>query len=201
MGKRKDGTWTLTDPGRLESLSSPVRQDIVDTLVAGGGMTVRELAAQLGHRPSGLYYHLEALESVGLVERRARRREDGREERVCSVPATRVELDYRSEDPRNRAAVIRAVRAILRLTGRDFERGFSHPRAVTSGAGRTLWGARGKAWLTGGEIERANALLRELSDLFRRGEPGDGRTLCAVTWVLAPIEDRSALHADPDSPG
>ncbi len=50
-------------------LSSPVRQEIVDTLATlGGEAGVASLADQLGLPADGLYYHLRALVAGGLVD-------------------------------------------------------------------------------------------------------------------------------------
>ena len=181
--------WRISKPEQLDALVSGVRQDIVDTLLTVESMTVRELARHLGMKPSALYYHLAELERVDLVDRTEREREDGRREACYSVADARLEIRYRPSDPENRRAVTRVVGSILRLAGRDFERGFDHPDVEVDGPGRNLWGARGKAWLDEEDVKRANELLRELSALFSR-EPAPGGTLCALSWVLTPVQDR-----------
>ena len=181
----------IREPEQLESLVSPVRQDILDSLLSSEGMSVRELAGQLGLRPSALYYHLDELEAVGLVSRGSRARPDGRTEAVFSAPRDRRQIEYLPDDLENRELVVRIVRSILRLADRDFERGFDHPAAAASGPKRNLWGARGKAWLSAEDLRRVNELLAELSAIFDRTSGPEGRTLCALTWVLTPVADRS----------
>lgn len=190
-------TGRISDPEQLEALVSAVRQDIVDTLLSQTHMTVRELARHLGMRPSALYYHLDELLRVGLVSREERVRGDGRTEACFAADHDRLEIDYRRDDPANLEAVTRVVSSILRLADRDFGRGVTHPDARASGPARNLWGARGKAWLREEDLERANEILGELSTLFqRRPTEAEESTLCAVTWVLTPVADRSREAAE-----
>ena len=189
------GTRSIVDLEQLNSLVSTVRQDIVDTLLVRDEMSVRELARHLGTRPSSLYYHLAELERVGLVVRHDRVRRDGRPEARYAVEDDRLEIAYRPADPANVALVTRVVRSILRLAERDFMRGFEHEDVSVGGPTRNLWGARGKARLGPRDLERVNALLGELSDVFSRAGGGDEGTLCAISWVLAPVADRSGAGA------
>lgn len=64
-----DDLREVRDPAQVRLLSSPVRQEMVDTLAAlGGEAGVANLADQLGRPADGLYYHLRALVLGGLVE-------------------------------------------------------------------------------------------------------------------------------------
>lgn len=183
--------WKIAKPEQLEALVSGVRQDIIDTLLTRDSMTVRELARHLGMKAPALYYHLAELERVGLVVRSERTRADGRREACYCVEDDRPAIEYRPSDPENRRAVTRVVGSIARLAQRDFERGFDHPDVRVEGPTRNLWGARGKAWLGDADLARVNELLGELSELFARAPAPDG-TLCALSWVLTPVEDRGA---------
>ncbi len=181
----------IADPKQILALSTPVRQDILDTLLTGEWWPARALATQLGLRPSSLYYHLQALGRAGLLVARVRTREDGRSERVYRAARPRLEIEYRLEDAAIREAVKKAVGSLLRLARRDFERGWDHPDARVDGPARNLRGARIKAWLNRAEQERANRLLEELAELFLEARDPEGRTLCALSWVITPVHDRS----------
>ena len=187
MNERK-----IADPTQILALVPPTRQDIVDTLLAGGPMSARALASQLGVRASSLYYHLDALEDAGLVTSTHMAREDGRREAVYRVGAERLAIDYRPDVPANRRAVVKVVGSILRLARRDFQRAFDHPDARVDGPARNLRGARVKSWLGPAEQRRANELLDELAELFFQRRDPAGRTLCALSWVITPIHDRAA---------
>lgn len=178
-------------PEQISALASPLRQDIVDLLLVSSALSARELATQLGVRPSSLYYHLEALEEVGLIDGEARMRPDGRSERVYGIAADRMLIEYRPEEPANREAVTKVVRSILRLSRRDFERGFDHPDARVEGPARNLHGARVQGWLNAEEQETANELLSRLVDLFLERRDPTGRTRCSLSWVITPLPDRS----------
>src|SRR3954468_6585211 len=73
----------IRDPAQVRVLKSGVRQEMVDTLAAlGGEAGVASLAEQLGRPADGLYYHLRALVTGGLV---AELPSDGGERRFCLV--------------------------------------------------------------------------------------------------------------------
>ncbi len=58
----------VRDPDHVRLLSSPVRQEVVDTLAAlGGQASIAAMAEHLGRPADGLYYHMRALVESGLV--------------------------------------------------------------------------------------------------------------------------------------
>ena len=182
----------ISEPEQLEALVSGVRQDIVDTLASTTESSVRELSRHLGMRPSALYYHMTELERVGLVSRHPSGLDGTRSSATYSACEPRLEIEYRLDDEENRSVLARIARSILRLARRDFERGLRDPAAIAKGPTRNLWAARGKAWLSEADLERANELLAELSEIFSQKPRTDG-TLCAITWVVTPTADRSRL--------
>src|SRR5262245_10351278 len=108
--------YLIRQPAQLRSLSSPVRQEILDALAAAGERTIAELAAALGRRPQALYYHLEALERVGLVRRSGIRRNGKSDAALYAVPAPRMMIDYRLGTGSFLADMSKALRSLLRLT-------------------------------------------------------------------------------------
>ena len=57
----------IAEPRQIRALASPVRQDILDAVVAIGPCTVAELAAALGKPPDAMYYHIRRLLAVRLL--------------------------------------------------------------------------------------------------------------------------------------
>jgi len=117
----------IAEPAAIRAIASPVRQELVDTLEALGGVaTVAELAEQLGRPADGLYYHVEILRRAGLfVAAPLGRSDTGRSERryrTPTRPGTQLALVYRPRDARNAAAVRAVVGGMLRIARRDFDR-------------------------------------------------------------------------------
>src|ERR1043165_3940362 len=68
----------------VRAIASPVRAAVLDALEVIGPATVLKLADALGYPPDGLYYHLAALERLGLIVR------------VGSAKASAAQFDVRS---------------------------------------------------------------------------------------------------------
>jgi hypothetical protein len=178
----------------IASLASPVRQEIVDTVEALGGVaTIAELAARLGRPADGLYYHVRRLAKAGLLVR-----EDGDGAERFRTPVPRggaLALDYRPDDPRNAAAIRRVIGGMLRIARRDFDAALAIPNVVAHGPRRALWAGRGKGWVTADELEELNALCARATAILRRPRaPGRDR-LVSLCFVLAPIAPRASRRA------
>jgi hypothetical protein len=186
----RDSTdFKISSLRQLKSLSSPIRQEIVDTVNALGTCSVPEIAAALNRPADGVYYHVRALRKSGLLVAAGTRQNGRHTEALVRAPTERVmRLQYAPEDPRNVAEVIRIVRGMLRGAGRDFERGFRASHAVVKGNRRNLNGSRQKAWLTPPEIEEVNRLLHRLQKIFNSARRRKGAEFCSLTFVLAPLD-------------
>jgi len=99
----------------LRALASPERQDIVQALAGRRALSVRELAAVLGRLPVSLYYHLRALEKIGVVEQAGSRVASKGEEALYRVVAREIHIV-----PAKRGAG--EVRALRRLAAGLFRR-------------------------------------------------------------------------------
>lgn len=84
----------------------------------------------------------------------------------------------------------KATAAILRCARRDFDEGQQHPQAVVRGSTRTLWSLRMEARLGREDLRAINDHLQAILDILRQPRPTRGRrTLTALSWVLAPLQD------------
>lgn len=180
-------TYRIVQARQKEVLASSVRQNLLDTLCAARVASVRELARELGMRVTALYYHLQLLERAGLVIRRGTRRGRARHEAVYAARATHIALDYGLDSESGRGAAVRLGRTLLRAAARDFAVGVRSPLARSGGGRRNLWVSRVKAWLTDREIGAVHGHLRAIEKLMLPSRRGPGRTLCAASWVLAPL--------------
>lgn len=178
----------VSDPAQIRMLSSPVRQEIVDTLAAlGGEADVARLALQLGRPADGLYYHLRALVAGRLVEelpgeggeRRFRLAGEGRD-------PLRLVYDL---GPNGNARALRGfAHGLLQVAERDFERALESGDAVIAGNGRELWASRNKGWLSPEDLAEANCLLERLSELTSQPKAAGRDKLVSLAFVLAPID-------------
>lgn len=70
----------VTTPGQIEALSNPIRHRILR--YAGHPVTVGELAEQFGVPKTRLYYHVNLLVEVGMLEQVDERKSGARTERI-----------------------------------------------------------------------------------------------------------------------
>ena len=173
----------IDQPDQIRVLASPVRQEIVDTLSVSGACTVATLAHELGVPADSLYYHLRKLTRSGLVVE-----DTSRNEARYRLPSGPVAFRYILSDPENVEAVGDAIASMLRMTSRDFRSALQDENAVVEGDGRTLWASRLRAWLSDEDVTEINALLHQLYVICSRPRREEARHLCALTWVLAPLE-------------
>jgi DNA-binding transcriptional ArsR family regulator len=194
QGRAKFASGLIADPSAITVLASPVRQELVDTVEALGGVaTIAELAEQLGRPADGLYYHVEILRRAGLLVAAAERRSRaGRNERRYGTPTRggkKLALVYQPHDTRNATAVRGVVGSMLRIARRDFDRALTGDVTV-DGPRRELWAARGTGWVSDAELAEINRLLIQLSGHLRRPRGGPRQRLISLCFVVAPMPVR-----------
>src|SRR5262249_61997666 len=113
---------------QLAALASPARVELIDVLTRLGKASLAELAQALGRPADGLYYHVRALEKVGLVKASGSRKVAGRTERLVRAAGREVMLRYATRPPARARAGNAVAAGILRLGVRDFRRGLAQPR-------------------------------------------------------------------------
>ena len=153
-----------------------------------GTASIAEVAGVLGRPPDGLYYHVRALTSAGLLVPAGFRLRNGRREAVFSTAGHELKLEYRPRDPANARAVTAIVASMLRLGTRDFRRAFNSADVVVSGPHRDLWALRSTGWLSNRQLAPVNQSLRRLVRAVSTPR-GKGR-LYALTIVLTPLDRR-----------
>lgn len=178
------GAFAIDRPRQLRALASPMRQEVIDALVAAGPLSVAELAAHLGRAADSLYFHLRVLKRVGLVLEVDRRRNSRHVAAVYDVPGRPMRIVQEGAPARSMDAVVSSV---LRLAQRDYRRGLKDQAARVEGQTRNLWGGRVKGWVADEDLPRINALIEELQGIIRRGRPGPERRGIALAFVLAPV--------------
>lgn len=180
-----DEGW-IRKPVQVRALRSPVRQEIVDALEAGGPATMAELAHGLGRRPDALYFHVRQLLRVSLIRELTPRREGRHVASVYDVAWRPMRLSYESGVSGKSLSAV--VGAAMRLAVRDFAASARIKPPGAAGAGRPahLWGARRVGWLDPDEINRVNRLLEEASNILRQGKPRKGSRAMSLSFVLSP---------------
>lgn len=183
--------FAIERPDAIRLLASPLRQAIVDTIVANGETTANALSKVLRRPPDRLYYHLRLMEKAGLVRSRESQSANGRSERFFNVPDRPLYLHYDPSSTANRSAIRRVVKSMQQSAMRDFARGFERKGIRTSGPQRELWAGRFQGHLTTRDVEIVNALLQSLIDrvIASRDHSAERGNAYQLTWLFSPLED------------
>jgi hypothetical protein len=185
MPRPRRSSYVITDIKAVRLLAAPVRQAILDLIVATGPMTVAALSAALDRRADRLYYHVKLLVSAGLLVPRAPGAGPGRQESSFDVPGRPMVLQYQPSSRPHRRAVTRVVGSLLRSASRDFSEALAAPGVRTSGARREVWSGRVEALLPAKDIETLNRLLGRLHSFMQEHRPPrKGAKRVQFTWAM-----------------
>lgn len=190
MSRAASKEFLIESPSALRALTSPIRQEIVDAVVAAGPVTIASLARHLGRAPDSLYFHVRRLLAVGLLVEREAERKGRHVAAVYDVPGRPIRIGYQGRlgKPSGRRSINAVVQGAIRLGARDFARAVDGGKASASGADRELWGGRAKGWVSEEELVELNTLIDRASAILHAGRPGKGRRAVSFTFVLAPVK-------------
>jgi DNA-binding transcriptional ArsR family regulator len=176
-------TLLISTPEQLRALRTPLRQEIVRTLVGEGSCTVRELAEALGREPAALYYHVHALVDAGIATEGGTRGAGGRAERVYSPVAPRIVIDRRKNSRAFLSALADLQRATLRATERELESAIKSRGTRNADDSTSL--LRLTARLRPRDAERAAKMLSEVATFLAESDDPDAGKPYSMTAALA----------------
>lgn len=178
--------YEITDPRQFKALRSAIRQEVVDVMESLAPCTIASLADRLGRPAASLYFHVRALQRVGLIKT-VGVEGDGRDKAALyALPAKRLRLSYDTEPKTRQRQVGPIADSLLRLARRDVKRGLSSAGTTVSGPARQLWVLRARGWLTPSELQRLNRQLAAISELISSGKERRGAAPIALAFALAP---------------
>lgn len=186
--------FRISKPATTRALGSATRQEIVDALASAGPSTVARLADLLGRRPDALYFHLRALERVGLVRQQSQT--DPGAGVIYQLPGSAIKLDYTAAP---RTELVRVVRNAIKLSLREFERECLADRSIGNDDRRILWGGRVMGWVNQDDLAQINGHVEALHAILRSGRPGPDRRAISLGFLLAPsgFGERSRVSRKP----
>lgn len=195
MADERPDKLEITDPRQLEAITSARRQDILDRLEAYGPLSIRELADQVGARPSALYHHIQRLTEVGLVVEAGTRTRRRKREQLYNTPSPQMRLLDALTSPDNAEWMVEIVGAQSRQMVRDFRAGLTSPAAVAEGERRNQAFFRLLGRPTPQQLERINACVLELIELLYQSNDPDS-PLIALSLVMSPLDVAGTDEAD-----
>ena len=191
-GRRPSTTYWILRPDQIRAVSSPIRQEIVDTLAGLGPTGARELARALGRMPTSIYHHLTQLERVGLVKTVRTDGARGRPALLYTTVAPRMRLARAARERRNWKPLGRAGVSAAKEAGRAYAEGFGAGHWTIEGPGRNHWFFRVVATPSRARLQKINALLDRLAELSWTSDPKSPGPPITIAWFLAPLASRFA---------
>ena len=180
--------FKIHKPEQLILLVSQVRQEILDSVRARGNCSAAEIADDLGLPHDTVYYHLHKLERAGLLINKGKRAAKRRHEEIFNIPGNELKVEYDLSNPKSVKLLLKMISSLLRVAQKDFVTGANSTRASVKGRYRNLWGARMTAWLNKKDIAEIGRLLEKIEKKFRQSRRSQGKSLHAISWIIAPLE-------------
>jgi DNA-binding transcriptional ArsR family regulator len=174
----------------LRTLASPERLEIIQALHGRPPMSVRQLGETLGRLPVSLYYHVRALEKIGLVGRAGTQPAGKRHEALYELRVHGLQLRPDKWGPAEVAALRRIGAGVFRRAHRLHDAGVAEaPRKNRLERRHTL--AQRTVFLDAEGLRKLNKRLFELTDHLHESPSGSrGGAFYTITLHLARDESR-----------
>ncbi|MEM7260900.1 MAG: winged helix-turn-helix domain-containing protein [Planctomycetota bacterium] len=186
---------TPTQPLRLnkkeqwETLTSPVRFDIIELLSNYGPCSVNDLAWQLGRNSDSLYYHVRKLAATEMIIVAGERVLSGQNtETLYRLNGTHVVVDDLA-NPEARPYITRLLSAVLRMTDRETRQALEgdDTRLSHTGPRRNFSARRDLVWLNDDQLHDVNEHLDAIQAIFKKARAERTGRLYSATTFLAPL--------------
>lgn len=190
-GKVRRRAVEVRGADQFDALSSPVRDQVLQVVVnqaggerAAGGVTIREIAEQLGRKPSSLYRHIEALVGVGLIREVGAAASGGRDATAYAADGGIVVL---VTPERAGAAMDGLCRYIEKMGTHAGREAAGATRAGHGGGGGDVGTMSMFGWLDEAQRGRLRRLLEEVALVFEQAERRPGTRLVAASMLVRPV--------------
>lgn len=180
---------------QFQALASPVRDQIVQVVVNQApwvegrddvqGVSIREIAAQLGRKPASLYRHVDALVRVGLIYEVAIHVSGGRDARAYAALGDHVRL----VTPERQGPAMEALCAYLERTAAHAGRESAAATRARARGGPAENGSMSMfGWLDEAQRRRLHALMEEAAEVFSTAHRRPGTRLIAASLFIRPVQ-------------
>lgn len=190
----KQEVYYITRPEQRALLTSTRLQPIGDLLSAKGPLSVKEIAAALGLRPSALYHHINKAVKVGLIVEAGSRIVNRRREILYDTPAVKMRFGFSVADRKLRDLWSKIQTSHSRQSDRDFIRALSDADIVDDGPQRNLRTFRLVGAPDSDALAQINKKIEEIGELMWQSA-GQDNPLIAITCVVAPLPGKN-VQAD-----
>ncbi len=183
--------YVIRDPEQLATVASPVRHQILRTMSAIGPCSIKELGGRLGRSPESLYYHVKALETVGLLFVKEKRVVGRRHEAIYDVIAKSILTDPTLASKDYIDAMKDTTSPLLRLADRQVQSALDHQRETGSQRHKALRIQQVNARLSKSAMNELNRRLDDVLQFVHENDQEDIDSMISVTLAVAPLLSKS----------
>lgn len=179
----------------IRLLSSPLRNDMLVTMLGAGPCSVTQLASWLGRPPSSLYFHIEKLEQAGLIRQVAVRRKERHEEALYATVAANLTVARDDATAPVRQLRARVAGVGLACLAERVEEALAAGWTCLADGQPAVGSVRSAAWFDDDELARFRELSRQLLELAAgAGSPAADKTPIhmALAYVTRPGDAQDA---------
>ena len=188
-----EDTFVIDSVDQLKIFADPLRQRILQSFCCNPA-TTKQIAAEMGEKPTRLYHHVHLLERIGFIKIVDTKQNRGTIEKYYQSAARKFVIDHAlmgqsgldaDNAPADQNLLINTLQACL-VEARDF----FMPETADAGGKKEAPSmiARAKIRLSKTQmddfIDRCCDLMEELSDL----ESDDGELMYSLTLALFPVQ-------------
>ncbi len=193
---KKQDIMYLNDDQRQAVTESTVRLEIMETLLDLVPCSISELARELGRSPQSLYYHIEILTKVGLINQVCTRRAGKRDEAVYDLPAKWIRF-VNNNDPDRRDTLFKLAHTILRITEKNYQQAYHRGfvEAIDEKV-ENIYLRRQRGRLTDEALRKVYEHINAIGELFEEGRITNEGQQYGLSVVLTPLESRAVDISD-----
>jgi DNA-binding transcriptional ArsR family regulator len=183
MQHNKPRTLVIRDAEKLRALRTPLRQELLQSLIGMEEATVKELAQSVGRAPAAIYYHVHELEKAGLVRRSEARRTGSRMGTAYRPVAERIVIDRRVRSQAFVGALAGLHRAALSKAEREITAALARESAAEP-RDESVAFLRLTTRLSRKDAREARRRLKELARFMSEHSRREGGELLSLTAAL-----------------
>lgn len=191
---------------QFRAMASPVRDQIMNVVANLGtwepdgvaeGVSIRQIAEQLGRKPASLYRHIEALVEAGLINETGSQASGGRDATTYAAGGAHIVLVAPSGPGPAMDAMCDYIRSIATSAGREMTAAAIDQASQASAIGpHDVGGAVIRGWLDEEQRAKLRRLQKELNAVFAESKRRPGTRLMAATLLFRPARLPDGSMAD-----
>lgn len=195
MANKTLETFVLERPEQRDVLRSPIRLEILGQFLKPGGMSVGEIAERMGRPAASLYYHVELLEAVGILEKVGERRRGKRFEALYEPVADRFGYPADPDQTSSIEDAVKTMSSAFRMAEKDMKSALQDNTGTYEGPYRNCVGTRVHARVSKKALKAVNDHLAAIEAVLveenQRETARKTDQYVSLTLALLPLHGRN----------